>query len=561
MQAIVEQTAIELRSYQKECIDLVLKAYQEFRKNPCKELRDALLVLPVAAGKTIIFSEIINRMAVLYGLNTLIIAHTDALLDQAAEKYRMIKPDAIIGKVGSGVHEYGGEVTVASVATVSRPEHLKRLRAIGYGLIVTDEAHRSAAASYQVVYDALPDAFHLMVTATPDRLDGKPIIDKSPLYSASIIDMVQQGYLCDMKAIAIRTDVNLDDLHTEMGDYKVSELEDAIDTPARNKRVVDAYKEHANGRRAICFAVTVQHAQNLASAFSLQGIPAAVISGETPIEERNRLYKALRTGEIKVLTNVNVLTEGFDLPLVDCVILARPTQSRVLFIQSMGRGLRLAPGKQNCIILDITDNCFKHRLEPQSLRKVLNVNLKDEETLLETLAREADEKSEREVQVRKLDASRDKDIQLNLLARLDWRELENGNYVLEVGKEKHRIALVPSTSIDGYYSVWAKLAPYYQAQKWAPAMPLDWSQQLAEKRARMLLSDASSVKLIDRTAPWRSQPATETQLEKLAKYQARFHLAYDPATATKGEAADMLDKVFEVFAKWREAKEGKKAVV
>ena len=358
---------IELRPYQKDCIKLVLDAYAAYRVNPCKETRDALLVLPVAAGKTIIFSQIINQMANLYGLNALIIAHTDALLDQAADKYRMVKPEAIIGKVGSGRHEYGGEVTVASVATISRPEHLKRLKSIGYGLIVTDEAHRSAAPSYQTVYDALPDAFHLMVTATPDRLDGKPISDKPPLYSASIIDMIQQGFLCDVKAIAIKTDINLDNLHTEMGDYKVSELEDAIDTPARNKRIVDAYNEHCQGRRAICFAVTVKHATTLAGAFNEAGIPAAVISGETPIDERNKLYHSLQTGTIKVLTNVNVLTEGFDLPLVDAVIMARPTQSRVLFVQSMGRGLRLAPGKQNCILLDITDNCLKHRLEPQSI--------------------------------------------------------------------------------------------------------------------------------------------------------------------------------------------------
>jgi hypothetical protein len=256
------------------------------------------------------------------------------------------------------------------------------------------------------------------------------------------------------------------------------------------------------------------------------------------------------------------LSEGWDEPLCDCIIMARPTQSRALFVQALGRGLRLAPGKQNCILLDITDNCFKHRLEPQSLRKVLNINVKDEETLLETLAREADEKEEREKQVRKLDTSRNKDIQVNILEKLLWQSRADGKFVLEVGQEKHRIALIPSQEIDGCYAVAARLAPYFELQWWNQEyMPLGWSQQLAEKRARMLLSDAKSVKLIDRNASWRSHGATETQLEKLAKYQQRFHLVYDPETVTKGEAADMLDKVFEVFVKWREAKEGKKAAV
>src|SRR6266571_2919411 len=185
----------------------------------------------------------------LISMLTSIVLHE--VLDQAADKYRMVKPEAIIGKVGSGLHEYGGEVTVASIATISRPEHIKRLKAIGYGLIIVDEAHHIAAESYQKVLEALPDAFVLMVTATDDRLDGKKIIEKPALYRASIIDMVRDGYLCDVKAIAIRTETNLDDLHTEMGDYKVGELEAAVDTPERNKRVVDAYVEKADGRRAL----------------------------------------------------------------------------------------------------------------------------------------------------------------------------------------------------------------------------------------------------------------------------------------------------------------------
>jgi superfamily II DNA or RNA helicase len=304
--------AVILRPYQEACVRRVVAAYEQDRRG------QELLVEPLAAGKTVIFSQIIAQLTGRYGLHALLVAHTDELLNQAAEKYRQVKPTAVIGKVGGGIHDYGGEVTVASVDTISRPDHLATLKRIGYGLVVVDEAHRSAAPKYQRILQALPEAFVLKVTATPDRLDGKPISQKPPLYITDILAMIEQGYLCDVKAIAIRTETSLDSIHTEGGDYREQELEAAIDLPERNRREASAYREHAMGRRAICFAVTVQHAHNLARALTSAGIPAATVSGETSLLERKRLYYALRTGEVNVLCNVLVLTEGFDLALVDC---------------------------------------------------------------------------------------------------------------------------------------------------------------------------------------------------------------------------------------------------
>src|SRR6266705_5793642 len=130
---------IVLREYQEACIQGILASYEQNKSG------SELVVLPCSAGKTIIFSQVIYQLAQKYDTSAMVVAHRDELLNQAADKYRMVKPDAIIGKVGSGFHEYGGELTVASVATVSRPEHIKRLQSIGYGLIVIDEAHRSGA--------------------------------------------------------------------------------------------------------------------------------------------------------------------------------------------------------------------------------------------------------------------------------------------------------------------------------------------------------------------------------------------------------------------------------
>ncbi len=544
------QIELDDRPYQTECINRVIEAH---KTNPQGK---ALLVLPTGTGKTIVFSHIAKRL----GLTTLIIAHRQELLSQAADKMRMIRPDAIIGQVGAGRHEYGAEITVASVQTISRPEHLKNLHRFGYGLVIIDECHHSKANGYQAVLDVLPDAFVLGVTATSDRLDKQNIEDifGEPIFSASIIDMVQEGYLCDLRAIAIRTQVNLDDLHTQAGDYKVDELETMIDTPERNNRIVEAYQEHCSGRQALCFSVTVAHAWNLNTAFSNAGIASAVVSGTTPADERARILSEYEKGKINVVCNCAVLTEGYDAPQTSCIIMARPTQSRALYVQSIGRGTRLAPSKNDCIILDITDNCLKHRLEPQSLTRALGKHLNDDESLIEAEEREKREAAETRVRTTK-DGKRSQDITINILERLDWQKRDNGMFVLEVGAQKHRIALVPCEGEEyqdmwggiGYYSVWARLAPMFEPQMWVQSAPLDWCQSIAEKRARLLLSDAKNVVLVDRNAPWRSYGATDRQKELLTQFRVQFN----PDTITKGEASDILDPIFEKLRKKREAKE------
>src|SRR6266581_5941321 len=150
---------IQLRDYQEACITGVLNSYEQNKSG------SELVVLPCSAGKTIIFSQVIYQLAQKYDTSAMVVAHRDELLDQAADKYRMVKPDAIIGKVGSGVHEYGGEVTIDSIQTIYRPEHIKRLKAL-YGtgkglLIIVDEADLSAAPTYQIVLESFPNAFVL----------------------------------------------------------------------------------------------------------------------------------------------------------------------------------------------------------------------------------------------------------------------------------------------------------------------------------------------------------------------------------------------------------------
>ena len=433
-------------------------------------------------------------------------------------------------------------------ATISRPEHLKALKRFGYDLVIIDECHHSASAGYQAVLDTLPDAFVLGVTATPDRLDKLSIeqIFGEPIFTASIIDMVEQGYLSNLRAIAIPTTTSLDDLRTHDGDFKLDELEVAVDTPDRNARIVNAYLKHCNGRQGLCFAVTVAHAEHLATTFNAFCVRASVVSGETPTEERKRILSAYERGTIQVLCNCGVLTEGYDAPQTSCILMARPTKSRALYVQCIGRGTRLAPGKTDCIILDITDNTLKHRLEPLSLRKALERPLRDGESILEAKEREEQEEQEEQEPIvgqgeakerRTKVTQRGQDLEIHLLDRMDWQRKPNGVYHLEVGEQKHRILLFPSDTTIGYYSVWARLAPDFRAQQWLKETPLEDAMQHAEMKARLIQSDEKKRVLVDSYAPWRAWPISEKQRFMLRKFEIPFTEAM-----TSGEASDLIGK-------------------
>ncbi|GHO78420.1 hypothetical protein KSD_61910 [Ktedonobacter sp. SOSP1-85] len=529
--------ALTLRPYQEECVQRVLNTYQE---QP--EGGKALVVLPTGCGKTVVFTEVARRL----GLTTLVIAHRQELLQQAADKFRLADPTAVVGQVGTGRHEWGASTTVASIQTISRPEHLKNLSQFRYQLVVIDEGHHATSDGYKAVLAALSNAFVLAVTATPDRLDKQRIesIFGEPVFSTTILEMVEQGYLCDLRAIAVRTTTSLDGVHTQGGDFKTRELEEAVDTPERNLRIMRAYQAHAKDRQAICFAVTVEHAHHLAEAFQKAGFRAAVVSGDTPQEERKHILQAYARGELEVLCNVSVLTEGYDHPATSCIIMARPTKSRALYTQAIGRGTRLAPGKRDCVILDVTDNCLKHRLQPQLLQQALGVDMRNGESITEarhrlhTEAAEAPapsepgkEGNERTTKV----LARTSDLLVNILAPMDWKRLSSGAYVLEVGEHRHRIALVPSALREGYYAVWAKLAPTFKPQLWLKESPLEWAQTHAEMKARLLQTDEKKRVLVDSHAPWRSYPASLKQLSTLRYYGLDFQ-----PEITSGEASDLI---------------------
>jgi superfamily II DNA or RNA helicase len=544
-----------LRDYQKTSIALVMACFQKHRDaalagdvEGMQSARFELLVLATGAGKTVIFCEIIRLVMQNYGQAALILAHRDMLLDQARDKYLDIKPNATIGKLAGSVCELGGEVTVASVQTAAKPKRIKQLQAFHYGLIIVDEGHHIAANGYQTVLNAFPDAFVLIVTATPDRLDGKKIIEKDPLFTKSLIDLVKEKYLCPPRAIAIKTDVSLDEVKTRGGDFDEKALSEAVDDPTRNKLIALKYLEHCASRPFIGFGVTVEHATSMAYTFNDLGIACATITGATPTEERQRLYAAVRDGSLQGLWSVQVLTEGFDEPCISCIINARPTKSRALYVQCIGRGARLFPGKEDFIILDITDNCLKHRIEARNFNKSFDLRAKDLETIEEMEAREekeAEEEREKQKQIRRLKDKRQQDLAIDLLQRFDWKKRDqDGAYIVEFGTVKHKLALKPETSINNWdqipeYTVWASLAPTYQIQQWTTtAQPLTEALEYAEAKILKLTAEPMSIKLMDRNAEWRTKPIDPDGGQ--VQMALKFHLPWQKCMS-KGELSDMID--------------------
>ncbi len=559
---------ITLRDYQKETVERMMALYEQNPQGRGK------FVHATGCGKTIAFSAIAHEIRKKTGTNVLIIAHRDELLSQAAQKYRYIDPDAQIGKVGGGSQEWGHPITVASIQTIARANHLKNLKQFGFGLVLVDEAHHAHEGNeYGKVLRELPNAFKIGCTATDDRMDGKKNDDLfgESISTVSILDAIDQNFLSNVRAIAIKTGMQLEGLHTKDGDYQVKELSEKIDTSSRNRKIVEGYIEHGEGRQAMAFTVDIAHASHLAEAFNEAGIAAVAVSGKTP--NRSAILKDFERGKFRVLCNCQVFTEGYDSEnfydededkyiFLSCAIMARPTRSRSLYVQCIGRILRLAPGKLDALILDATDNCLNHRLEPQTLAKAVEIELEDGETV--KAAKERLEETERKKRERKTKVSREKDIKLEILARLDWHQREDGMYILEVGAEKHRVAIVADLDDDedeptGNYTVWARLAPRYDAQIWAQDVDLGWAQSIAEKKARLLLSDAKNIKLVDKNAAWRGYPASEKQINLLHKFGIAIHLdEYDEPIMTKGEAADILEPIFE---KLKARKEGKKVAV
>jgi superfamily II DNA or RNA helicase len=338
--------AIKLRDYQLEAIEALREHLRAGRKR-------ILLVAPTGAGKTTIASEII-RSAMGRGKRVLFLAHRIELINQCSARLDQFEiPHGII-RANDERKNDDALVQVASVQTLIRRNQQK------FDLIVIDEAHRSLADSYKRVLEAQEGASVIGLTATPCRTDGKGLGEayNAIVETCSVGALVEKGVLVPAQVWGAREAAGLENISTVAGDYNRGQLAELMTQSKLIGDVVGQYIDRCNGEKTVVFAVNVAHSIALRDRFIQAGVKAAHIDGTTPEDERAETLRKLRTGAIEVVTNCSILTEGWDLPDLGCVQIARPTKSLALYLQMVGRGLRASPGKKHALILD-HGGCFQ----------------------------------------------------------------------------------------------------------------------------------------------------------------------------------------------------------
>jgi ATP-dependent helicase IRC3 len=297
----------------------------------------------------------------------LVLAHREELIDQAMSTLTTHNPALRVTKEMAECYaDPTADVVVASVATLGRKntKRLERFAWDSFSLVIVDEAHHSTADSYKNIFDAVGLVGKLLVgvTATPKRSDGitlTEVYDKFS-YVYPIRQAIQDGWLASPRGYRITTTTTLEGLEVSGGDFVQSKLAGRVNTPERNQFIVKAWKTHAENRRTIIFAVDIQHAQDMAKCFNAEGISTQAVWGDDPA--RKEKLERHQNGEYPILVNVGIALEGYDDPRIACVVVARPTESSLVYQQAVGRGLRIAEGKQDCVVLDVCDNCTRHSL-------------------------------------------------------------------------------------------------------------------------------------------------------------------------------------------------------
>jgi DNA repair protein RadD len=340
---------VKLRRYQQSCVDEIRAAFAHGHKR-------ALLVSPTGSGKTVMFSYLARGVRA-KNKRVYILVHRDELVEQVSET--LAKFDVDHGVIAAGRPATPNPVQVCSVfSLVNRLDDYPPP-----DLIIPDEAHHACSGStWDRIFKAWSDAFVLGVTATPIRLDGKPLKGSfnHMVQGPTVAELMESGDLCPYTLYA--PPVAIGKLKKRMGDYVKSEAAAAMDKPQLVGNAVEHYKALAAGKRAIVFCVSLEHAENTAAAFRAAGFEAQRIDGSMDRTARRALVSAFSAGTIKVLTSCDLVSEGFDLPAIECAILMRPTASLALYLQQVGRALRPFPGKDKAIILDHAGNSGVHGL-------------------------------------------------------------------------------------------------------------------------------------------------------------------------------------------------------
>ena len=349
---------MELRPYQQEARERIFQEWEKVDKT--------LLVLPTGCGKTIVFAKI-TEDCVRRGDRVLILAHRGELLEQAADK--LAKATGLGCATEKAEESCLGSwfrVTVGSVQTLMREKRLNQFPADYFDDIIIDEAHHCLSDSYQRVLKHFPDAKVLGVTATPDRGDMRNLGQyfESLAYEYTLPKAIKEGYLSPIKALTLPLKLDLSGVSVQAGDFKSGEIATALDPYLY--QIADEMLKYCADRKTVVFLPLVKTSQKFRDILNQKGLRAAEVNGDS--KDRAEVLEAFDRGEYDVLCNSMLLTEGWDCPAVDCIVVLRPTKIRSLYSQMVGRGTRLYPGKDHLLLLDFLWHTERHELcHPASL--------------------------------------------------------------------------------------------------------------------------------------------------------------------------------------------------
>ena len=530
---------VVLRDYQQEALKAATIAFEG-------GMQRAAEVLPTGAGKTVVFSAFIaEQLAERRIRRALVLAHRDELIRQAVGKLRSVAPNLRVGVVKADENGVGAPIVVGSVQTLRHEARRARLRDVG--LIVVDECHHATAPSYRAIlehYGAFDGgAKALGFTATMSRGDGVGLgeVWQDVVYERDIGYMITRRFLVKPRGLHIRVeDLDLSKVRKTAGDYSDGQLGDALAKSMAPERIVDAYREHTPNEPALCFVPTVAFGELIVDRFRAAGVRAAIVTGAQPAEERRRVLRDFQAGKLKVLVNCMVLTEGTDLPLASCVIIARPTMHSGLYVQMVGRVLRPFPGKTRATVLDVVGASRRHALAGLTdLLGERGVYEDDAEPLDPAETPELDDQPGNGPDRRErawLDGVLfSEEIDLFHGQRARWQRTYGGHWF--VADAQWFLTVVPALSGSGAWDVIAAHKTNEGVSQWVVREIDDMGYAMAHAES-VVQGSGNGLGYAKRQATWRKKPASDAQ-----RHWLRMRSIVLPGDATSGEASDVRNIV------------------
>ncbi|KAI9372634.1 P-loop containing nucleoside triphosphate hydrolase protein [Aspergillus egyptiacus] len=566
---------IKLRDYQEECIQSVMDHVSKGHKR-------LGISLATGSGKTVIFTQLIGRIPTrnTIGDKTLIIVHRRELVEQAYRHCLLAYPDCTVEiEMGNRAASGHGDIIIASVRSLTSGERLAKFDPRRFKLVLVDEAHHIVAPTYRTALghfglnEKSPDSPILVgVSATFSRFDGLKLgaaIDHI-VYHKDYTDMINANWLANATFTTVQSEANLSGVRKDkFGDFAVGSLSKAVNTANTNDITVRAWLANAADRKStLVFCVDIEHTKKLTETFRKYGIDSRYITGKTARETRDEQLNEFRERKFPVLLNCGLFTEGTDIPNVDCVLLARPTRSRNLLIQMIGRGLRLYPGKKDCHIIDMVATLDTGVISTPTL-----FGLHPDEMLKSATAESLQERKkelEMNPELAQLVPEKEPDIPDDV--KLTFTKYDTiYDLILDMKSEKH----VRSFSHHAWVRVgdhkyllsgssgWLTVEKTAQADE--PAYSVhhvmsfkgpDDSKRYTRPRLIATAEDLESAvraadtfaanqfnpRYISTRQPWRNYPATESQLQFLNTANIRKG-NIRPGDLTRGQAADLITKL------------------